>query len=347
MGEWVSLPALGETFERVAREGTEAFYEGAIAEQIGDAVRAAGGLLTAGDLDGFTPDLVDPVTTTYRGATVYELPPNNQGMIALEALNVAEELDAGDYEYDSPDRIHYFAEALKRAFRDGHYYITDPDFASIPDLHDPDYAAERAKTVEATASDATVGGPGLPDENSDTVLLTVADHAGNVVSFINSLYHGFDSGVVVPDTGIVLQNRGASFTLDADHPNTLEPGKKPFHTLIPALVELDNDDWAAFGVMGGYMQPQGHLQVLANLLDYGMPLQRALDAPRWRYTEGGQLALEERLAGEVGAALSRKGHEVSVLPPRQFGGGQIARRSDDGTLSAATEPRKDGIATGL
>jgi len=347
VGQTVTLPDLGETFETVAEEGTEAFYEGAIAERIGDAVQAEGGLLVADDLDGFTPDVVDPVSTTYNGATVYELPPNNQGMIALEALNIAEELDAGRYGHDTPERVHYFAEAMKRAFHDGHHYITDPDFEPVPDLHDEAYAAGRAETVGPTAGDVSVGGPGLPDEDSDTVLLTVADEAGNVVSFINSLYNGFGSGVVVPDTGIVLQNRGASFSLDPDHPNTLEPGKKPFHTLIPGLVELDEDDWAAFGVMGGYMQPQGHVQVLSNLIDDDMPLQRAFDAPRWRYLEDGRLALEERLAGEMGAALSRKEHDVGVLPARQFGGGQIARREPDGTLSAATEPRKDGSAVGF
>ena len=351
VGQTVRLPALGETFETVAREGVEVFYEGGIAEQIGDAVQAEGGLLTAEDLDGFSPESVDPVMTTYRGATVYELPPNNQGLIALEALNVAAELDASDYAYDSPARVHYFAEALKRAFHDGHHYITDPNFESVPALHDPAYAAERAATVGETAGDVSIGGPGLPDEHSDTVLLTVADEAGNVVSFINSLYNGFGSGVVVPDTGIILQNRGASFTLDPAHPNTLEPGKKPFHTLIPGLVEFDGsddgEDWAAFGVMGGFMQPQGHLQVLSNLLDYEMPLQRALDAPRWRYTEDGTLALEEGLAGQMGAALARRGHDVRVLPPRRFGGGQIARRTGDGTLSAATEPRKDGSAVGF
>ena len=347
VGQTVTLPDLGETFETVAREGTEAFYEGAIAEQIGDAVQAEGGLLAAEDLDGFTPDVVDPVSTNYRGATVYELPPNNQGLIALEALNVAEEIGAGDHDYDSPERVHAFAESMKRAFHDGHHYITDPDFESVPDLHAESYAAERAASIDDTAGEVSVGGPGLPDEDSDTVLLTVADEAGNVVSFINSLYNGFGSGVVVPDTGIVLQNRGASFSLDPDHPNTVEPGKKPFHTLIPGLVELDDEDWAAFGVMGGYMQPQGHVQVLSNVLDYDMPLQRAFDAPRWRYLEDGRLALEERLAGEVGAALSRKEHDVAVLPARQFGGGQITRREPDGTLSGATEPRKDGSSVGF
>ena len=347
VGETVTLPSLGETFRTVADEGADAFYEGHLAQQIGDAVREKGGFLAAEDLAEFSPDVVDPVTTTYRGAMVYELPPNNQGLIALEALNMAEEIDAGEYAYESADRVHYFAESLKRAFHDGHHYITDPDYESIPDLADPAYAADRAAGINETASDdVRIGGPAMPDEDSDTVLLTVADAAGNVVSFINSLYMRFGSGVVVPNTGVVLQNRGASFSLNPSHPNALEPGKKPFHTLIPGLVKFDTDDWAAFGVMGGYMQPQGHLQILSNLLDYDMPLQAAMDAPRWRYREDGVLALEERLAGQVGADLSRHGHEVRVEESLAFGGSQIARRHGD-VLSGATDPRKDGLATGF
>jgi len=265
--------------------------------------------------------------------------------VALEALNIAEELDAGGYDYDSPERVHYFAEALKRAFHDGHHYITDPEFEDVPALGSKAYAAERAATVGERAGSVSIGGPGAPGDG-DTVLLTVADEAGNVVSFINSIFGNFGSGVVVPGTGITLQNRGSSFSLDSDHPNRIEPGKRPFHTLIPGLCRFADDDWAAFGVMGGYMQPQGHLQVLSNLLDYGMPLQAALDAPRWRYREDGSLAVEDRFPDGLLPKLARRGHEVVVRPPGDFGGGQITRLDGD-VLSGATEPRKDGTASGF
>jgi len=344
-GEVMTLPNLGETLDTIATAGADAFYEGALADRIAEAVQARGGLLAADDLADFRPEYVDPVSTTYRGAEVYELPPNNQGLVALEALNIAEELDAGGYDYDSADRVHYFAESLKRAFHDGHHYITDPAFEDVPALGSKAYAAERAGTVGERAGSVSVGGPGAPGDG-DTVLLTVADDAGNVVSFINSIFGHFGSGVVVPGTGITLQNRGSSFSLDPDHPNRIEPGKRPFHTLIPGLLRLDSDDWAAFGVMGGYMQPQGHLQVLANLLDYDMPLQAAMDAPRWRYLADGSLAVEDRFPDGLLPKLARRGHDVTVRPPGDFGGGQITRLAE-GVISGATEPRKDGTAAGF
>jgi gamma-glutamyltranspeptidase/glutathione hydrolase len=344
-GEMMTLPNLGETLDTLATAGADAVYEGPLADRIAEAVQARGGLLAADDLAGFEPEYVDPVSTTYRGAEVYELPPNNQGLVALEALNIAAELDAGGYDYDSAERVHYFAESLKRAFHDGHYYITDPAFEDVPALGSKAYAADRAATVGERAGSVSVGGPGAPGDG-DTVLLTVADDAGNVVSFINSIFGHFGSGVVVPGTGITLQNRGSSFSLDLDHPNRIEPGKRPFHTLIPGLLRLDRDDWAAFGVMGGYMQPQGHLQVLANLLDYDMPLQAAMDAPRWRYLADGSLAVEDRFPDGLLPKLARRGHDVTVRPPGDFGGGQITRLAE-GVVSGATEPRKDGTAAGF
>ncbi|MFW6376817.1 MAG: gamma-glutamyltransferase, partial [archaeon] len=258
------------------------------------------------------------------------------------------ELGAGEYDYDSPERVHYFAEATKRAFHDGHRYITDPEYEEVPPLASEEWAVERAAGVGETAShDVSFGVPNANAEDADTVLLTVADDEGNVVSYINSRYAGFGSGLVAGDTGIALQNRGGSFSLDPEHPNHLEPGKRPFHTLVPAVARFDEDDWAAFGVMGGYMQPQGHVQVLSNLIDYDMTLQAALDAPRWRYREDDSLALEERLGAGSGiqSKLVRMGHDVRILTPTMFGGAQIARNRD-GILSAATEPRKDGNAVG-
>ncbi|WP_256390989.1 gamma-glutamyltransferase [Natronoarchaeum rubrum] len=347
VGETVRLPALGETMERIAESGADVVYEGEIGEQIVDAVRSKGGFLSESDLAAFDPEFLDPVSATYRGTEVYELPPNNQGLIALEALKIAEELGAGDEPYDSPERVHKFAEAAKLAFHDGHRYVTDPEYESIPPLLDDDYVRERAGAVGREAiDDVDVGAPRGAGEDADTVLLTVADDEGNVVSYINSRFAGFGSGIVAGDTGIALQNRGWSFSLDPDHPNRLEPGKRPFHTLIPAIARFDADDWAAFGVMGGYMQPQGHVQVLSNLVDYGMPLQRALDEPRWRYREEGRLAVEGRFDGNLATKLVRRGHDVSVLEPAKFGGAQIVRNRE-GTLSGATEPRKDGTVSGF
>ncbi len=342
VGETVRLPELGETMARIAHEGADVVYEGAVGDAIARAVQDAGGFLTAEDLADFETEWFDPLSTTYGGVEVFELGPNNQGQIALEALNIAAESGAGEHPHGSADRVHAFAEATKLAFHDGHHYVTDPDYEDVPPLHDPAYARERARQVGDEASqDVAVGPPGVPGEDADTVLLCVADAAGNVVSYINSRYMGFGSGLVAEGTGVALQNRGASFSLDPDDPNRLEPGKRPFHTLVPALARFGDDDWAAFGTMGGYMQPQGHVQVLANLVDYGMGLQRALDEPRWRYRADGTLAVEDRLAEGIGPALARRGHDVRVEPATAFGGAQIARYAD-GTLSGATEPRKDG-----
>lgn len=346
VGQTVKLPALGESLQAIAQKGADVVYEGRIAEQIATEVQSHGGFLTVEDLASFEPEFIDPVSTEYNGATVYELPPNNQGLIAIEALNIATELAAGEYAFDSADRAHYMIEALKHAFHDGHHYITDPEYESIPQLGSQDWARQRASEIGQRASqDVTIGHPQAAGEDADTVLLTVADAEGNVVSYINSRFAGFGSGLVAGDTGIALQNRGASFSLDSSHPNRLEPGKRPFHTLIPGLVELGPNDFAAFGVMGGYMQPQGHLQVLSGLLDDDRSLQQALDAPRWRYREDGSVAVEPQFSDDIAAKLVRRGHDIRVLPPRSFGGAQIAR-FNDGTLSAATEPRKDGNAQG-
>ncbi|WP_363463756.1 gamma-glutamyltransferase [Halogeometricum borinquense] len=364
VGQTVTFPKLGATMEQIAEKGADVVYEGDIAEQIANEVQSQGGFMTVDDLADFEVEFPDPVSTTYNGVEVFELPPNNQGLIALEALNIAEEIGAHESELGSADRIHYFGEVMKLAFHDGHRYITDPAYEEIPPLASKEWAEKRATAIGEEANDDVSFGvpdasdeapgrqrppnpqePPEPPEDSDTVLLTVADDEGNVVSYINSRFAGFGSGLVAGDTGIALQNRGSSFSLDPSHPNRLEPGKRPFHTLIPGLIKFDEDDWAAFGVMGGYMQPQGHLQVVSNIVDYGMPLQAALDYPRWRYREDGSLAIEERTGDSVGTKLTRRGHDVRLLSPSLFGGAQIAR-SDHGTLSAATEPRKDGNAQG-
>lgn len=340
-GETVRLEDLGRTMEAIAEEGADVVYEGHVGEAIAREVRERGGFMTPDDLASFEPTWPDPVSTTYHGGEVYELPPNNQGLIALEALNIAEELDAGSR--DGAERIHYLAEATKLAFHDGHHYITDPDYESVPPLATREWARRRSAEVGPKANqDVSVGVAGGNAEDADTVMLCVADGAGNVVSYINSRFEGFGSGLVAGQTGIALQNRGASFSLSDDHPNRLEPGKRPFHTLIPGLLRFDKEDWAAFGVMGGYMQPQGHVQVVSNLLDSGHSLQQALDAPRWRYREDGRLAVEARTPTATKHELVRRGHDLQVLLPGMFGGAQIAR-TQEGALAGATEPRKDGI----
>ncbi|WP_327053770.1 gamma-glutamyltransferase family protein [Halomicrococcus gelatinilyticus] len=351
VGERATLPRLGESMQKIAEQGADVVYEGGIGEQIVDEVQSKGGFLSMDDLAAFEPEFPDPVSTTYNGTEVYELPPNNQGLVALEALNIAEEIGAGDQPLDSPERVHYFAEATKRAFHDGHRYITDPEYEEIPPLAAESWAEKRAADVDDTASDVTFGVPDAHAEDADTVLLCVADDEGNVVSYINSRFAGFGSGLVAGDTGIALQNRGSSFSLDPDHPNRLEPGKRPFHTLIPGVANLApnddaTDDWTAFGVMGGYMQPQGHVQVVSNVVDYDLPLQAALDRPRWRYREDGALAVEGRMDGNLTTKLTRMGHDVRVLAPTMFGGAQIVR-NEDGVLSGATEPRKDGTVAGF
>ncbi|MFD1513897.1 gamma-glutamyltransferase family protein [Halomarina rubra] len=343
-GEVMRLERLGESMRAIAEEGADVVYEGHVGEAIVEEIQEQGGFMTMDDLRAFEPEFVDPVSTTYDDVEVFELPPNNQGLIALEALNIASELDAAGAE--GVERYHRFAEATKRAFHDGHRYITDPEYEEIPPLASKAWAEKRAADVGEESSDVSFGVPDSHAEDADTVLLCVADDAGNVVSYINSRFAGFGSGLVAGDTGIALQNRGASFSLDDDHPNRLEPEKRPFHTLIPGLLKFDDDDWAAFGVMGGFMQPQGHLQLVTNLVDEGMTPQEALDAPRWRYRESGRLAVETRVPGEIQNGLVRRGHDVQVLPPVMFGGAQFARNAD-GVLSAATEPRKDGNATGF
>ena len=347
VGQTVRLPKLGASLERIAEGGADVLYEGEIAEAIAAEVQSKGGFMTVDDLAGFEVEWPELLSTTYNGAEVFEMGPHNQGQIALEALNIAEEIGAGEHPYDSADRVHAFAEAMKLAFTDGHYHVTDPEYESVPPLHAKAYASERAAAIgEEPLTDVDVGTPAATGEDADTALLCVADGAGNVVSYINSRFAGFGSGLVAGDTGIALQNRGASFSLDPDHPNRFEPGKRPFHTLVPALARLNDEDWLGFGVMGGYMQPQGHVQVLANLIDYDMPLQAALDAPRWRYRADESLGVEDRLPTGIAPKLDRRGHDVRVLQPGLFGGAQAVRNDGD-TLSGATEPRKDGQVAGF
>lgn len=341
-GNHVRLPILADTYRMLADRGSDAVYNGPIGEAIVREVQSRGGYLSEADLSSFETRFVDPISTSYNGVEVYELPPPNQGPIALEALNIAEKISAGNFPLQSTDSIHYYAEAMKRAYHDGHRFVADPEYEPIPEIWEKEHAKRRAETIEDRASSVA---PSFPGTDGDTVLITAADGEGNVVTLINSIFEPFGSGLAAADTGVLLQNRGSSFSLDPDAPNRFDPGKRPFHTLIPAVAEFDEDDWAAFGVMGGYMQPQGHLQVLSSIVDHGHTLQSALDMPRWRYTEEGQLAVESRIDNTVLTELVRRDHSVVVDVPDMFGGGQIVRWRD-GTLSGATDPRKDGIVAG-
>ncbi len=338
------LPALGESLQTVAESGADPVYEGAIADAIVEEIRSKGGFMTHDDLAAFTPEFIDPVSADFHDATVYQLPPNNQGLIVLQALRIAEAIDATAAPPDSIERTHALIESMKLAFHDGHRHITDPEYVDVPDLTDDAWIEDRAARIDETAiENPELPPPGNRGEDSDTVLVTAADDEGNVVTVINSRFAGFGSGLVAGDTGIALQNRGASFSLDPDHANCLKPGKRPFHTLIPAIVRFGPDDWASFGVMGGHMQPQGQLQILARIVADDADPQRALDAPRWRHRANGRLAVEARMDDVRQQALLRRGHDVVVNRASQFGGAQIVRSTGD-AIAAATEPRKDGIA---
>lgn len=343
-GEVVRLPQLGRTLERIAREGPGVFYRGEVAGEIVREVQSRGGLLEGSDLERFEPVSAEPVTTTYGDRTIFELPAPNQGPIALEAFNLAKQRGVREAPPGSVERTHGLIESMRTAFEDGRSALADPEFVDVPDLADPEYAADRVRSdpTEPSGSAGTTAAP----KSGDTVLVTAADGAGNVVSCISSLFNGFGSGLVAGETGVVLQNRGASFSLDPDDPNCIAPGKRPFHTLIPALIRKDDRDWTAFGVMGGLMQPQGHLQVLDHLVDGECTLQEALDRPRWRWCEDGSVAVEARMDDDLLDGLVRRGHTVRVQGAAFFGGGQMAR-FQDGVLCGATDPRKDGAAVGF
>ena len=323
-GDCIRLPKLGRSLERLGAEGSGVVYNGELGEAIVREVREQGGLLSMDDMAQHEAEFVSPDSTDYRGVEVYELPAPNQGPIVLEALNIAEAAGLDEEPFGSPAWTHRLIEATKIAFTDGQHHITDPGFYEVPDIE-----------------------VGMPEagEDGDTVLLTVGDAEGNLVSFINSRFAGFGSGLVAGDTGIALQNRGASFSLDEADPNVIEPGKRPFHTLIPGIARFDRSDWAAFGVMGGHMQPQGHVQVLTNIVDGDLPLQAALDRPRWRYWADGTLAVEGHMPHPLPTKLARRGHQVRVDPAGEFGGAQILRLTD-GVVSGASDPRKDGVAIG-
>lgn len=350
-GEIFRQPNLARTFRLLADGGRDAFYKGEIARSLADYSEKNGGFITLQDLAAHKSEWVEPISTKYRGYTIYEIPPNGQGLTALIALNILEGFDL-DSMSTQPDRYyHTMIEATKLAFADRNRYIADPSFAQVPvaELLSKEYAAKRRALIKPNKA---LNQPlaGEVKAGSDTTYLTVVDKDGNAVSFINSLFDSFGSGVVAGDTGIVLQNRGTGFSLNADHPNRIEPGKRPFHTIIPAMVFKDDRLFMSFGVMGGGIQPQGHVQVLVNIIDLGMGLQQAIDAPRYRYMNGTNVLLEDEIGKSVIDRLIKKGH-VRASPPgvlrASMGGGQaIMIDPVTRTLIGASDPRKDGLAIG-
>ncbi len=351
-GEIFRQTNLAQTLRTLASGGRDAFYKGEVAKAIVDYCQKNGGFITMEDLAATKSDWVEPISIDYRGYTVYEIPPNGQGITALIALNILEGFDLAKMSSQEPARYyHTLIEATKLAFADRNRYIADPAFAKVPvvELLSREYAAKRRALINPNkALDSPP--PGDINVGSDTTYFSVVDKDGNAVSFINSVFESFGSGIVAGDTGIVLQNRGSGFSLNPGHPNRIEPGKRPFHTLIPAMVFKDGQLFMSFGVMGGAIQPQGHVQVLVNIIDRGMGLQQAIDAPRYRFTAGKSLLLEDELGSTIIEQLTAMGH-VRGTPPgvlrSSMGGGQaIMIDPVSKTLMGASDPRKDGMAMG-
>jgi gamma-glutamyltranspeptidase/glutathione hydrolase len=343
-GEWFRNPDLAETFRILGREGPGALYGGWLGARIVDALQDMGGFLTLEDLRDHRPEWVEPIHADFRGYRVWELPPAGQGIAALQMLRILEPLDLEGMGHNSPDYLHHLIEAKKLAFADLARHVSDRDHLEGDHLAllADEYIAGRRALLDPRRASVRVE-PGRPFQAGETVYVAVGDRDGNMVSFINSVFEYFGSGVVVPGTGFVLQNRGAGFTLQEGHPNRLAPGKRPFHTLIPGFVTKDDEPLMAFGVMGGSMQPQGHVQVILNHLVFGMDLQEAVDAPRFRHTSGTTVALESPIPDEVRRALSALGHDVGETGT--FGGAQVVMRLSRG-WAAASDPRKDGMAAG-
>ena len=352
LGTVFRQPDLARTLARLAAGGREEFYRGELAAEIGRFSAARGGLLTRDDLAAHRSTWVEPIVTDYRGHHLYELPPNGQGLTALIALNILEHFDLAAYEPESAPAIHLRIEAVKLAFADRDRYIADPDQVAVPtaQLLSKDYAQGRAALIRTDRALKTVAA-GRPS-GGDTVYLTTADRWGNVVSLINSLGFGFGCGMVVDGTGIALQNRGAGFSLDPAHPNCIAPCKRPFHTIIPAMVFRDRRPLVSFGVMGGNMQPQGHVQVISNLVDYGCNIQEAIDQPRFNFLGTDRVALEGALDAAVGQSLRALGHvvedETVALLAGGFGGAQgIMIDPATGAYWGGSDQRKDGCAIGF
>jgi gamma-glutamyltranspeptidase/glutathione hydrolase len=347
-GEIFRQKNLARTLRTLARGGRDAFYKGEVGRAIVDYCQKNGGFLSMQDLAQHKSEWVDPIATDYRGYKVYECPPNGQGLTALLALNILEGFDLASMNARPDLYYHTLIEAMKLAFADRNRYIADPAFAKVPvrQLLSKEYAASRRALInpERAIADPEAG---VVTGESDTTYFTVVDKDRNAVSFINSLFEEFGSGIVAGDTGIVLHDRGSGFSLDPKHPNHIEPGKRPFHTLIPAMVFKDGKLFMSFGVMGGAIQPQGHVQVLTNIIDLGMNLQQAIEAPRFRYQSGNRVILEDAMTEPIISSLIAKGHRRATQSGASMGGGQaIMIDPATGALMGGSDPRKDGMALG-
>jgi gamma-glutamyltranspeptidase/glutathione hydrolase len=346
-------PDLAGSLRLIAEHGRTGFYEGRTADAMLAISREKGGTMTAGDLAAFEPEWVDPISTTYRGWTVYELPPSTQGIAALMMLNLMEVFPLAEYGFHSARSLHVMIEAKKLAYADMLRYVGDPRFAESPvaAMLDKTLARERATRIDAGRAAASVE-PSVFDGlttavGADTIYLTVIDRDGNIVSLIQSVYEGFGTALVPPGTGFSLHNRGALFTLDETHPNALAPRKRPLHTIIPAFMEK-GDTRIGFGIMGGFNQAQAHAQFVANIVDYGFDIQQALEAGRFTKPTfaGADVNVEALVPEEVRDELAALGHEVTTIPPRTgaFGHGQAVMSDGSGVHFGASEPRHDGAA---
>lgn len=337
VGERFANPQLAEVLRRIGAEGSEFFYRGDVAEAIATAVQELGGPLNIDDLASWGgPEWSEPITSRYREVDVFELPPPGHGLITLEALGIYERIEATT----SVDVEHAAIESMKLAFSDAHRYVADPRFHAVPveEILSSAYLKRRRSEIDMkTAHEAA---PGVP---TDTVYVATADE-DSACSLIQSVYEGFGSGVVVPGTGMALQNRGAGFVMDAGHVNRPEPGKRPYHTIIPAMLGNDAGFLGCLGVVGGFMQPQGQFQIIRNLFDRGMSARDAMNAPRFRYVAGKKVSFESGFDEAVVAALEHRGHEVSELSRFEAGGGQLILRTEEGFVGAS-DPRKDGMAS--
>ncbi len=356
-GEIFKNPGLANTLEKIASEGQDAFYKGDIAKTIADYIKEQGGFLSTKDLTDHTADWVDPVSTDYRGYEVYELPPNGQGTAVLQMLNILEGYDLASMGFGSAEYIHHLVEAKKIAYEDRAKYYADPDFVQIPmeQLISKEYAQARAELIDPERAGDEY--PAGELEQGNTIYMTVADGDGNMISLIQSNYSGMGSGMTPPGLGFILQNRGALFSLEEGHNNIYEPHKRPFHTIIPAFVTKNGKPYLSFGLMGGAMQPQGHVQVLVNMIDFGMNVQEAGDAPRINHasesqptggkmTDGGILRMETGFSSETVQQLMRKRHTVQFARGVYGGYQAIKYDAENKVYIGASESRKDGQAAG-
>ncbi|WP_395699670.1 gamma-glutamyltransferase family protein [Aquabacterium sp.] len=355
VGELFRFPGAARALKLIAETRGEAFYRGEIAEALVRQAQAQGGAHQLADLAGYQPEWVTPIAQNYRGFTLHEIPPNGQGIAALIALGIAEHFDLAALPIDGPEAQHILIEAMKLAFADVYRYVAEPSSMAVTpaQMLDAGYLASRARLIDPKRAQAfEAGSPADAHRRGGTIYLTAADEQGMMVSFIQSNYMGFGSGVVVPGYGVSLQNRGHGFSLDERSANVVAPGKRPFHTIIPAFVTRDGQPLMSYGVMGGNMQPQGHLQTLVRMIDHRQNPQAACDAPRWRFNQGLSINVEGAMPAATVAALAERGHEMDVLQDsyQDFGAGQFIWRLGDPAREgyvAASDPRRDGQVAGF